>query len=279
MLVILHRLGIGSRILLLLLLLLLLQPMKAAIQICRQATVRSTSPAPIADARNVPRQIVTIVTTTSGRGASRLLTVGAVKYDAAHAGIVVVEGDAVRLLNRRSGFRQGRCEVFRVQRGVRGRSHCFVARRRVDGGLIGPVVARCGSIGYLTDQCNTSTNTGRRMKRRQELSRRRCLWRRSFAATAVGVNRAVAAATARAPDQRWLCQGSGGSSGGIALVISTPHHTGNAASTVSLWSWRVLVGISRAEGTCILLLVPCEIPREFGKFANCQMSRPARGKK
>ena len=215
-----HMLVIGSRTLLLLSLL-LLHPMKAPIQIRRQATVGSTSPAPIADA---PWQIAIIVTATSGRGASpRLLTIGVVEYDAAHAGIVVVEGDAVRLLNRRSGFRQGRGEVFRVQRGVRGRSQRFVARRRVDGGLIGAVVSRCGSVGYLTDQWNTRTNTGCRMERRQELSRRRCLRRWSFAA----------AACAGTTDQRWLCQGPGGSSG-IALVRSTPRHTGNAASTVSM---------------------------------------------
>ena len=240
MLVILHSLGIGSRILLLL----LLRPMKAPIQIHRQATVRSTSPAPITD---VPRKIAIIVAAiaTSGRGAPpRLLTIGVVKDDAAHAGIVVVEGDAVRLLNRRSGFRQGRGEVFRVQRGVRGRSQRFVARRRVDGGLVGAVVARYGSIGYLTDQWNTRTNTGCRMERRQELSRRRCLRRWSFAA----------ATCAGTMDQRWLCQGPGGSSSGIALVISTPRHTENAASTVSMAGLGAGIWLRSINGRVLALV-------------------------
>ena len=238
-----HMLVIGSRTLLLLSLL-LLHPMKAPIQIRRQATVGSTSPAPITD---VPRKIAIIVAAiaTSGRGAPpRLLTIGVVKDDAAHAGIVVVEGDAVRLLNRRSGFRQGRGEVFRVQRGVRGRSQRFVARRRVDGGLIGAVVARYGSIGYLTDQWNTSTNTGCWMKRRQELSRRRCLRRWSFAA----------ATCAGTMDQRWLCQGPGGSSSGIALVISTPRHTENAASTVSMAGLGAGIWLRSINGRVLALV-------------------------
>ena len=166
----------------------MIAPVQSSVR--RETTVDSaggTSSSPIASNISWWHIVVAI-----GRGVTKSI----MKHNTPHAGIIVVKGNPVRLLDCRGRFRQGRGNVGRVQCFVAQR---FVARRGVNGRLIRPMIA--------------VSSSGRWMKRRQvRRSRRsRTVLRAGFVA---GVDlwskirtapspRSRSRAAARTPDQRW----------------------------------------------------------------------------